>query len=40
MTPRTHLDTAIALESHHDPRDWSDRTARLSRLSRLSWVAG
>ncbi|MDQ3056490.1 MAG: alternative oxidase, partial [Pseudomonadota bacterium] len=27
MTPRTPLDTAIALDSHHASRDWSDRTA-------------
>jgi len=27
MTPRTPVDTAIALDSHHVTRDWSDRTA-------------
>ncbi len=27
MTPRTPVDTAITLDSHHVTRDWSDRTA-------------
>lgn len=28
MTPRTPLNNSfVVLESHHDPRDWSDRTA-------------
>lgn len=27
MTPRTLVDTAITLDSHHITRDWSDRTA-------------
>ncbi len=27
MTPRTHPPASLALDTHHDIRDWSDRTA-------------